>query len=128
MLGLLVVMLPFFLLTLKPDVHGQTPLQLAGVRAGWRRARMGRSHLYRSGPLGQTPHGSYQLRGSRKFGTISVLYTDDAGRRFPCKSTVFGAPDPTTENRGVPGSIPGLAIARTVSNVRALCVVAAYGR
>ena len=60
---LLAVMLPFFLLTLKPDVHGQTPLQRVGVRAGWRRARMGRSHLYRSGPLGQTPHGSYQLPG-----------------------------------------------------------------
>ena len=52
---LLAVMLPFFLLTLKPDAHGQTPLQRVGVRAGWRRARLGRSHLYRSGPLGQTP-------------------------------------------------------------------------
>ena len=62
-LWLLAVMLPFFLLTLKPDAHGQTPLQLAGVRVGWRRARMGRSHLYRSGPLGQVPHGSYQLPG-----------------------------------------------------------------
>ena len=30
---LLAVMLPFFLLTLKPDVHGQTPLQRVGVRA-----------------------------------------------------------------------------------------------
>ena len=62
-LVLLAVMLPFFLLTLKPDVHGQTPLQRVGVRAGWRRARLGRSHLYRSGPLGQVPHGSYQLPG-----------------------------------------------------------------
>ena len=49
---LLAVLLPFFLLTLKPDMDGQTPLQRIGIRAGWRRARWGRSHLYRSGPLG----------------------------------------------------------------------------
>ena len=60
---LLAVLLPFFLLTLKPDMDGQTPLQRIGVRAGWRRARWGRSHLYRSGPLGHTPHGTYQLPG-----------------------------------------------------------------
>jgi hypothetical protein len=39
-----------------------------------------------------------------------MRHTDDAGSIFPCKSSVFGEPDLTTENRGVPGSIPGLAI------------------
>ena len=57
------VMLPFFLIAMKPDAHGQTPMARAGVRLGRRRARLGRSHLYRSGPLGQTPYGSYQLPG-----------------------------------------------------------------
>ena len=56
-------MLPFFLITMKPDAHGQTPLQRIGMRVGRRRARVGRSHMYRSGPLGQTPHGTYQLPG-----------------------------------------------------------------
>ena len=60
---LLAVLLPFFLVTFKPDMDGQTPLQRIGIRAGWRRARWGRSHLYRSGPLGHTPHGTYQLPG-----------------------------------------------------------------
>jgi hypothetical protein len=62
-LAVFAVMLPFFLITMKPDAHGQTPLQRIGMRLGRRRARAGRSHLYRSGPLGQTPHGTYQLPG-----------------------------------------------------------------
>ena len=62
-LVLAVVMLPFFLVAMKPDPHGQTPMARTGARLGRRRARLGRSHLYRSGPLGQTPYGSYQLPG-----------------------------------------------------------------
>ena len=62
-LAVFAVMLPFFLITMKPDAHGQTPLQRIGMRLGRRRARVGRSHMYRSGPLGQTPHGTYQLPG-----------------------------------------------------------------
>jgi hypothetical protein len=63
--GLVVLgaMLPFFLVTLRPDPHGQTPLQRVGVRLGRRRARAGRSHLYHSGPLGRVPYGTYQLPG-----------------------------------------------------------------
>ena len=38
-LVLLAVMLPVFLVTLRPDPHGQTPLQRARDEAGWRRAR-----------------------------------------------------------------------------------------
>ena len=62
-LVLLAVMLPVFLVTLRPDPHGQTPMQRLGMRLGWRRARASRSHLYRSGPLGRTPYGTFQLPG-----------------------------------------------------------------
>ncbi len=62
-LVLLAVMLPVFLVTLRPDPHGQTPMQRVGMRLGWRRARRSRSHLYRSGPLGRTPYGTFQLPG-----------------------------------------------------------------
>ena len=62
-LVLLAAMLPVFLVTLRPDPHGQTPMQRLGMRLGWRRARASRSHLYRSGPLGRTPYGTFQLPG-----------------------------------------------------------------
>ena len=62
-LVLLALMLPLFLVTLRPDPHGQTPIQRVGMRLGWRRARSSRAHLYRSGPLGRTPHGTYGLPG-----------------------------------------------------------------
>ena len=62
-LVLLAVMLPVFLVTLRPDPHGQTPMQRLGMQLGWRRARASRSHLYRSGPLGRTPYGTFQLPG-----------------------------------------------------------------
>ena len=38
-LVLLALMLPVFLVTLRPDPHGQTPMQRLGMRLGWRRAR-----------------------------------------------------------------------------------------
>ena len=62
-LVLLALMLPLFLVTLRPDPHGQTPMQRLGTRLGWRRARRVRSHLYRSGPLGRSPYGTFQLPG-----------------------------------------------------------------
>jgi hypothetical protein len=45
------------------DRHGKTGAQLIMVRAGWWRARSSGAHLYRSGPLGRVPWGSYQLPG-----------------------------------------------------------------
>ncbi len=45
------------------DRHGKTGLQLLAVRAGWFRARAGGSHLYRSGPLGYVPWGTFALPG-----------------------------------------------------------------
>jgi len=62
-LVLLGLMLPLFLVTLRPDPHGQTPMQRVGTRLGWHRARASRSHLYRSGPLGRTPYGTFALPG-----------------------------------------------------------------
>ncbi len=62
-LVVLAVLLPLFLVTLRPDPHGQTPMQRVGMKLGWRRARASRAHLYRSGPLGRTPYGTFQLPG-----------------------------------------------------------------
>jgi hypothetical protein len=62
-LVLLALMTPVFLVTLRPDPHGQTPLQRAGATLGWRRARVAGADLYRSGPLGRTPYGTFQLPG-----------------------------------------------------------------
>ncbi len=62
-LVLLALMLPVFLIMLRPDPHGQTAMQRVGMRLGWRRARRARVHLYRSGPLGRVPHGTFALPG-----------------------------------------------------------------
>lgn len=53
------------------DRHGRTLLQRAAVRIGWRRARSSGSHLYRSGPLGQNPWGTFQLPGLAARSTLS---------------------------------------------------------
>lgn len=45
------------------DHHGRSGIQRITVRGGWWRARSAGSHLYRSGPLGRTRWGSYQLPG-----------------------------------------------------------------
>jgi hypothetical protein len=45
------------------DRHGRTLLQRAGVRVGWRRTRAAGAHLYRAGPLGRNPWGTFQLPG-----------------------------------------------------------------
>lgn len=43
--------------------HGRTALQAIATRAGWLRGRTKGAHLYRSGPLGRTPWGTFQLPG-----------------------------------------------------------------
>jgi hypothetical protein len=45
------------------DRHGRTGAQLITARVGWWRARGRGSHLYRSGPLGQVPWGTFQIPG-----------------------------------------------------------------
>lgn len=45
------------------DVHSRNLLQRLGARLGWWSTRSAGAHLYRSGPLGSTPWGTYQLPG-----------------------------------------------------------------
>ena len=70
---LLGVLAAVFLVTLRPDPHGQTPMQRLAVAVGWRRARASGSYLYRSGPLGRTPYGTHQLPGLLAASELSDL-------------------------------------------------------
>src|SRR3954469_23165912 len=80
--------------------HGRTLLQAAATRVGWARARAGGAHLYRSGPLGCTPWGTFQLPGLAAASTLSE-HRDSWDRpvalvRFPRPAhfTVVFAADP----------------------------------
>lgn len=53
------------------DRHGRTLLQRTSVRVGWHRARSSGAHLYRSGPLGRNPWGTYHLPGLAARSTLS---------------------------------------------------------
>jgi hypothetical protein len=78
--------------------HGRTLLQGIALRIGWTRVRATGSHLYRSGPLGLIPSGSFQLPGLAAASTLTEG-TDSWGRPFallrvPATShytVVFGA-------------------------------------
>lgn len=50
-------------LLLIKNAHGQSVLTRAGARIGWWWTRTQGGHLYRSGPLGRAPWGSFQLPG-----------------------------------------------------------------
>lgn len=63
------------------DRHDRTVLQRAGERIGWRRARASGAHLYRSGPLGRTPWGVFQLPGLAAASKLSEG-VDAYGRPF----------------------------------------------
>ena len=63
------------------DRHGRTLLQRAAVRIGWRRTKSAGAHLYRSGPLGQVPWGTFQLPGLAARSTLSEG-RDSYGRPF----------------------------------------------
>lgn len=45
------------------DVHNRNVFQRIGARLGWWSTRSAGSHLYRSGPLGRSAWGTYQLPG-----------------------------------------------------------------
>jgi len=87
LLGLLVglVVLVLLAVALGPlllrDQHNKTGLQRIAVRAGWLRARSSGAHLYRSGPLGQSPWGTFQLPGLAAASTLSES-EDSHGRPF----------------------------------------------
>lgn len=68
----LLVVLSLGLLTLiLKDRHGRSLLQRLAVRLGWQRARLAGAHLYRSGPLGRTPWGTFTLPGLAARSTLS---------------------------------------------------------
>jgi len=63
------------------DRHGKTGLQHIALRGGWMRTRMRRGNLYRSGPTGLAPWGSYQLPGLLAASTLSEAH-DSYDRPF----------------------------------------------
>lgn len=69
------------LTVLTKDAHGKSLLSRAGARAGWWSSRSRGSHIYRSGPLGAAPWGTYQLPGLAAPTRLSE-YVDSYGRDF----------------------------------------------
>ena len=72
--------LAFGALVLK-DRHGRSLLARLATRAGWWRTRRAGSHLYRSGPLGAVPLGTFSVPGLLASSTLSE-HEDSWGRRF----------------------------------------------
>lgn len=69
------------LLLVTRDRHGRNVLTRAGARLGWLSARSRGLHLYRSGPLGRTAWGTYQLPGLAAATRLSE-HQDSYSRRF----------------------------------------------
>lgn len=63
------------------DRHSKTLGQRILARVAWWRTRRVGAHLYRSGPLGRTPWGTYQLPGLAAASELSE-YQDSYGRPF----------------------------------------------
>lgn len=71
----------FLGLILRRDRHHRNALTNATARAAWWRARRRGAHLYRSGPLGRTGWGTYQLPGLSA--QLRLTEQEDSyGRRF----------------------------------------------
>lgn len=66
---------------LKKDGHGRNALVRAGAWGSWVWSRRSGSNLYRSGPLGRTGWGTYQLPGLAAPLRLSE-HEDSYGRRF----------------------------------------------
>nr|WP_187279058.1 SCO6880 family protein [Streptomyces lavendulae] len=80
------------------DRHGRNLLQRSLARFAWRRGRSAGQHIYRSGPLGTTAHGTFRLPGlaasssvyeaedsyGRPFGLIAVPSTGHYTAVFEC--------------------------------------------
>ncbi|GAB2559292.1 hypothetical protein GCM10027269_11320 [Kribbella endophytica] len=69
------------LLLMTKDKHGHSALQRLSTRIGWQRAKMARHNVYRSGPLGRTAWGKFQLPGLAAASQLSE-YQDSYGRPF----------------------------------------------
>ena len=63
------------------DRHHRSGIQRLTTRLGWARARRSGAHLYRSGPVGRTPSGSFQLPGLAAGSELSE-WPDAIGRPF----------------------------------------------
>lgn len=63
------------------DKHGRTVMARAYARRSWRRSVSSGAHLYRSGPLGRTGHGTCTLPGLAASSTMSQAL-DSYGRQF----------------------------------------------
>lgn len=63
------------------DRHGKNAVSRVGARLGWWTSRTRKAHLYRSGPLGRTSWGTYQLPGIAAPTKLSE-HSDSYGRRF----------------------------------------------
>ncbi|MFC5750712.1 SCO6880 family protein [Actinomadura rugatobispora] len=74
---LALVMVPLLI----QDKHGRTALQTMTARGAWSWGRSQGWHLYRSGPLSITPHGSYRLPGLLAQSRL-VEARDSYGRPF----------------------------------------------
>ncbi|WP_432943327.1 SCO6880 family protein [Kribbella sp. CA-253562] len=77
----LVIVGAALLLLMTKDKHGHSALQRLSTRIGWQRAKMARHNVYRSGPLGRTPWGKFQLPGLAAASQLSE-YQDSYGRPF----------------------------------------------
>jgi hypothetical protein len=80
MISIVIVGVALLLLMTK-DKHGQSSLQRLSTRIGWQRAKMARHNIYRSGPLGRTAWGKFQLPGLAAASQLSE-YQDSYGRPF----------------------------------------------
>ncbi|WP_132191762.1 MULTISPECIES: SCO6880 family protein [Kribbella] len=69
------------LLLMTKDKHGHSTLQRLSTRIGWQRAKMARHNIYRSGPLGRTAWGKFQLPGLAAASQLSE-FKDSYGRPF----------------------------------------------
>lgn len=80
-LGVAAVLGGLLALLVVRDRHHRTGLQRLTARLGWFRARRGGAVLYRSGPLGRTPDGTFALPGLAAASELSE-WPDGAGRPF----------------------------------------------
>ena len=68
------------------DQHGRSGVQRLATRTGWRSTRAGSRHLYRSGPLGRTQWGTFQLPGLLAATTLHE-FSDSYARPFAIVET-----------------------------------------
>jgi hypothetical protein len=68
------------------DLHGRSGIARLAARVGWRRTRWSSKHLYRSGPLGRTGWGTFQLPGLLAATTLHE-FSDSYARPFAVVET-----------------------------------------